>query len=95
MTGGRGVPRRPSHPRVLPRLASAAWGVLGTFFLLALLGTAMQWNECVLDLSPFVHVPKMPGGEFSATPLLWLTLVAVAVTAAGLMALRRRDIPTG
>jgi ABC-2 type transport system permease protein len=80
---------------VLPRLASAAWGALAAFFLLALVGTAMQWNERVLELSPFVHIPRVPGGPFSAAPLLWLTLVAVAVTAAGLMALRRRNIPVG
>jgi ABC-2 type transport system permease protein len=55
----------------------------------------MQWKEQVLDLSPFAHVPKVPGGTFSATPLIWLTLVAVAVTAMGLAALRRRDIPVG
>jgi ABC-2 type transport system permease protein len=74
---------------ILPRLATAA------FLLLALVGTAMQWNERVLGLSPFAHVPKVPGGAFSANPLIWLTLVAVAVTAAGLVALRRRDIPVG
>ena len=80
---------------VLPRLASGAWGVLAAFFLLALVGAALQWNERVLELSPFVHIPKVPGGQFSAAPLLLLTLVAVAVTAAGLVALRRRDIPVG
>lgn len=78
---------------VLPRLASAAWGLLAVFLLLALVGPALQWNERVLGLSPFAQIPKIPGGAFSTTPLLWLTLVAAAITTAGLLGLRRRDIP--
>jgi ABC-2 type transport system permease protein len=34
----------------------------------------------------------VPGGTLEWTPLIGLTLVAVAVGAAGLAALRRRDI---
>jgi len=46
----------------------------------------------VLDISPFTHVPKLPGAPVSAAPMLWLSLAAVAFGAAGLAALRRRDI---
>ena len=47
----------------------------------------------VLDLSPFAHLPKVPGSDASAVPLVWLTLIAVTLAAAGLLGLRRRDVP--
>ncbi|GAA4604670.1 exporter of polyketide antibiotics [Actinoallomurus liliacearum] len=75
-----------------PRLAPAAWGVLGVFLLLGQLGPVLKLGQAVMDLSPFTHVPKLPGAELTATPILALTAVAVAVTAAGLAGLRRRDI---
>ena len=60
--------------------------------LLALFGQVLQLSHWVLDVSPFTHAPRLPGGIVSVAPLLWLGLVAVALTAAGLAALRRRDI---
>jgi hypothetical protein len=45
-----------------------------------------------MDVSPFTHVPRLPAGAVSATPLLWLTAVALALTAAGLAGFRRRDL---
>jgi putative exporter of polyketide antibiotics len=44
------------------------------------------------DISPFPHVPTLPGGEVTAGPLLGLLAAATALTAAGLWALRRRDL---
>ncbi|MFL6056800.1 MAG: ABC transporter permease [Actinoallomurus sp.] len=76
----------------VPRLAMAAWGVLGVFLLLGQLGPVLKLGQAVMDLSPFTHVPKLPGGTLSGTPIVALTAVAVAVTAAGLAGLRRRDI---
>jgi ABC-2 type transport system permease protein len=46
----------------------------------------------VLDISPFTHAPKLPGGTLAAAPLVWLSVIALALCAAGLAALRRRDI---
>jgi ABC-2 type transport system permease protein len=80
---------------VFPRFATAAWGVLAVLLLLSLVGTALRWNEVVLGISPFAHLPRLPGGTFSMAPLLWLVLVAAAAGATGLAALRRRDIPAG
>jgi ABC-2 type transport system permease protein len=77
----------------LPRFTAAAWGLLGVFLLLGLVGSALQWNTTVLGISPFAHLAKLPGGAFSVTPLVWLTLIAVTVTTAGVTALRRRNIP--
>jgi len=71
---------------------AGAWGAVGLVVLLALFGQVLQLSHWVLDVSPFTHAPRLPGGTVSAAPLLWLGLVAVALTAAGLAALRRRDI---
>jgi ABC-2 type transport system permease protein len=66
--------------------------VLGVVVVINLFGAALQLSHWLLDISPFTHAPKLPGGTVSAEPLLWLCLAALAFSAAGLAALRRRDI---
>ncbi|WP_439657813.1 ABC transporter permease [Lentzea sp. HUAS TT2] len=75
-----------------PRLAVAGWAVLVAFLLLGELGPLLELDQWLRDLSPFAHVPRMPGGTVTAAPLVWLVVVAAALTAAGLTALRRRDV---
>jgi ABC-2 type transport system permease protein len=75
-----------------PRLAVAAWGVLGVFLLLGELGPLLKLGRWAMDLSPFTHVPKLPGAAMRTTPVLWLIVVAAALTAVGLAGFRRRDI---
>jgi ABC-2 type transport system permease protein len=70
----------------------AAWTVLGVITLLTVVGPTLRLPQWVMDISPFTHVPKLPGGSFTPVPLLWLTGVAVALTVAGLIGLRRRDL---
>jgi ABC-2 type transport system permease protein len=77
---------------LVPRLAAAAWGALVAFLLLTEFGSFLNLSRWATDISPFSHVPKLPGGTFTATPLLWLTAIAVALIAVGLAALRRRDL---
>ncbi|MDQ7806882.1 ABC transporter permease [Amycolatopsis sp. A133] len=79
----------------LPRFAAGAWGLLAAFLLLSLVGSALQWNDAVLGISPFQHLPRLPGGTFSPAPALWLVLIAAIAGAGGLLALRRRDMPVG
>jgi ABC-2 type transport system permease protein len=78
---------------LLPRLALAAWGVLVVCVLVLLVGASLQLDQWLLDVSPFTHVPRLPGAAMSAPPLAWLAGVAVALAAAGLVGLRRRDLP--
>ena len=78
---------------LVPRVTvPAAWTALAVAALLALLGPSVRLPQWLLDLTPFTHVPKLPGGHFTATPLIWLTAVAAGLTAAGLAAFRRRDL---
>ncbi|MFH8445277.1 ABC transporter permease [Streptomyces sp. NPDC018026] len=77
---------------LLPRAAVAAWAVAGAVLLLGWVGPALDVPQSVLDVSPFGHLPKLPGGEMSWSPVLVLVLIAGALVAAGLAGLRRRDL---
>ncbi|WP_314409995.1 ABC transporter permease [Streptomyces kroppenstedtii] len=80
---------------VSPRVAPAAWAVAGTALLLGWIGPALDLPAAVLDLSPYGHLPKLPGGEMTWTPVLTLTAIAAALTTAGLTAFKHRDLTTG
>jgi len=75
-----------------PGLVMAGWGALVAFLVLGQLGSVLNLPQWMMDLSPFTHSPKLPGGELSATPLIMLTAVAAVLVAIGLSAFRRRDI---
>ncbi len=76
-----------------PRFCAAGgWTALGIVVLMLFLGASLQLSHWVLDISPFTHTPKLPGGTVSAAPLVWLSAIAVALAAVGLLGLRRRDI---
>jgi ABC-2 type transport system permease protein len=77
---------------LLPRFTALAWAALVVFLLLGQLGPLFQLSQWALDISPFTHLPKLPGGEFTATPLVWLVVVTVVLTTAGLVGFRRRDV---
>jgi ABC-2 type transport system permease protein len=77
---------------LLPRATQIGWGALVVFLLIGELGPIFKLDQRILDLSPFAHTPKVPGSAFSATPLIWLTLIAIALMIAGIEAFRRRDI---
>ncbi len=75
-----------------PRLVGLGWIALIFFVALGELGPLMDLSQGVLDLSPFTHVPRLPGTSFTATPLVVLTVTALALGGTGLVAFRRRDI---
>ncbi|MBT2416960.1 ABC transporter permease [Streptomyces sp. ISL-22] len=79
---------------VLPRAAMAAWGVAGAVLLIGWVGPALDVPQAVLDLSPFGHLPKLPGGGMEWGPVLVLLGLAAALVAVGLTGLRRRDMTT-
>jgi ABC-2 type transport system permease protein len=70
----------------------AGWAAVAVCGLIGVFGPAVNLSQAVLDISPFTHVPKLPGGSFSVAPLLWLAAVTLALTAVALAGLRRRDI---
>ncbi|MFH9981803.1 ABC transporter permease [Streptomyces sp. NPDC017179] len=77
---------------VLPRGAVAAWGVAGAVLLIGWIGPALNVPQLVLDLSPFGHLPKLPGGRMEWGPVGVLLALAGLLVTGGLAGLRRRDI---
>ena len=79
---------------LLPRWASAvSWALLLVWLLLGpLFAPTFDLPAWLGDLSPFTHVPKLPGGDADPLSLLALTAVGVALGAAGIAAMRRRDV---
>lgn len=76
----------------LPRAAGWSWALVGFATVIMYLGGILSLPQTIIDLSPFSHIPQQPAVEFDAVPLAWLTLVAVVLTAAGLVGMRRRDL---
>ncbi len=72
--------------------AAVAWSVVGLTVALNIFGQALQLSHWALDVSPFTHTPKLPGGTVTPIPLVLLSVIALALCACGLAALRRRDI---
>ena len=76
-----------------PRAAMAGgWTMVSAAVLAVFFGPLLRLPQWALDISPFTHVPKLPGASRHAAPQLWLTLAAAILGAAGLAALRQRDV---
>ena len=76
---------------LLPRLIGVIWVVLGLFTLVLITGAVLNLPQWVFDLSPFTHIPKVPGGPFTSVPLIILVAVAVFLTTIGLIGFKNRD----
>jgi len=77
---------------LLPRATHAAWTALFAFLVLGEFGSVLGLPQAVKDVSPFTHVPSLPGGAMSWTPTITLLLLAAVLLAAGLGRFRHRDI---
>ena len=77
---------------LVPRLVVVGWIALIGFVLLGELGSLFDLSQVVMDISPFAHVPRLPGGDFAVGPMLWLTAIAAGLIAIGLGGFRRRDV---
>jgi ABC-2 type transport system permease protein len=75
-----------------PRFIAVGWAALVGFLLLAEVGPLFELQQWIMNISPYAHVPKILGAEFTPMPLIILTAVGALLTAAGLAGLRRRDI---
>ena len=77
---------------VRPRLVLAGWLALAYCAVVMLFGEALQMPGWAVGLSPLEHLPTMPAEAFEVLPVAVLLLVAGGLGAAGLAALRRRDL---
>lgn len=68
------------------------WGVYVAAFALAEFRPLWEAPQWLMDLSPFVHSPLLPGPDADSSGLLPVTLAAVAQLAVGLLGRHRRDL---
>jgi len=77
---------------LLPRATTAVWALVGGCLALGWAGPSLDFPRWAMDLSPYSHLPKLPGAEATAAPFLWLLALSALFTAAGLVGVRRRDL---
>ncbi|HEX3591894.1 MAG TPA: ABC transporter permease [Pseudonocardiaceae bacterium] len=77
---------------VAPEYSAAGWVGVVICFVLAEFGPALNLPQWLMDVSPFTHVPRLPGGTLAGAPIGWLVLVSVVLAAVGLAGFRRRDV---
>lgn len=77
-----------------PRWSAAGWMALSGCLVIGMFGSLFDLPSWVFDLSPFQHVPGLPAASFRVLPLVAPTSVAAGLTAAGMIAFRRRDLAT-
>jgi ABC-2 type transport system permease protein len=75
-----------------PKLVTGAWALFGAFVLLGQFGPLFDLPQGLMDISPYSHTPRLPGGDFSATPVVVLAAIAAALLLTGATSFRRRDI---
>lgn len=74
------------------RFALIGWFALVALMLLSEIGALLDLPGWIIDLSPFAHVPKLPGTTLSVVPLLVLSAIAAVLVVAGVTGFRRRDL---
>ncbi|MFD5735979.1 ABC transporter permease [Streptomyces sioyaensis] len=77
---------------LLPRATTAVWALVGGCLTLGWVGPSLDFPRWAMDLSPYSHLPKLPGADATAAPFLWLLALSAVFTAAGLVGVRRRDL---
>lgn len=77
---------------LLPKLTVLIWVVYAYSFGAVYFGRLFDMPEWSLKITPFGNIPQLPIQEFNVIPLIVLTLIAVVLTAVGVIAFSRRDI---
>jgi ABC-2 type transport system permease protein len=77
---------------VLPRWTLVAWAALAVAVLASLLGDLLNLPQALVDVSPFAHVPALPGGAVEPAATVVLVVLAAVAAAVGLSGIGRRDM---
>ncbi len=76
----------------LPRAIVVVWIAFLYAFVVGIFGDLLNLPSWMFSLSPYEHVPDLPGGEFTVLSVVLLTLVALALIVAGLISFGNRDL---
>jgi ABC-2 type transport system permease protein len=68
------------------------WAVIAWVFVVGMLGQLLDLPSWLIDLSPYAHLPLVPGQTATPGPLIVLVAVAAALTGIGAVGMRRRDL---
>lgn len=78
---------------LLPRWSALAWAPVLWSGLVVWLGGLLDLPDWAAGLAPLARTPLVPGVDLAWTPLLVMAALAVLLSAAGVVGLRRRDLP--
>jgi ABC-2 type transport system permease protein len=78
---------------LFPHASTVSWAGPTVCILIGLVSAGVSTTDWIRDVSPFTHLPSLPGGSAHAGPFVVLLAIAVAVALVGLIGLRRRDLP--
>ncbi|HLT82649.1 MAG TPA: hypothetical protein VKZ83_00335, partial [Phototrophicaceae bacterium] len=76
----------------VPRVTGWSWALVVLSVVVLYFGAILDLPQWVVNLSPFSHVPQQPAVDPDGGPLATLSVVALALMAAGVVGIRRRDI---
>jgi ABC-2 type transport system permease protein len=68
------------------------WAALGFCFVVMMFGESLHLPGWLMGISPFRHLALVPAEDFRPVPWLVLLALSAVVGAAGMLALRRRDL---
>ena len=78
-----------------PRFSVAVtWIVVGALWAVMIIGVALRIPQWLLDILPFNVTPQIPAEPMDWPPVIILALIALCLTAIGLVGFRRRNIPS-
>ena len=77
---------------LFPKATGAVWGIYGFVAFTSFIGGMLKLPEWINWLSPMYHIPQLPMDEMTYPPLIVLTVIAVALTGAGFVFYRKRDM---
>jgi ABC-2 type transport system permease protein len=77
---------------VAPRWAALAWLAVGFCAVVLLFGEALRFPDWLVGVSPFSHLASVPADPMSWGPFAAVAALAVAMSAAGVVAFGRRDV---
>ncbi len=76
----------------LPRGVQLAWLVFVVAFAVGEFGPLWKAPQWLMNVSPFVHTPRLPAVDASMTGLIPLSVVAVVMLVVGFVGWHRRDL---